>query len=127
MNTLTYGRKRPDNGDKGSAFWDALRANITLDDAHTHDGLDSPLIPASNLTKGSVAVTNSGWSADGTLYRKLVTCPGDFTFAGSVVRYFLNGGDDGGNEFYPKTLKASGTTFYLYMPVNDQAVDIVFG
>jgi hypothetical protein len=126
MENLTYGRKKPEAGDKGRAFFPALAANAVLDDAHTHDGNDSAPIPASNLTRGARAVTGTGWSASGVMYRKLVTFPGDYTWGACQIQCFLSGGDDDAQECHPKLERASSTTFYVYMPVDNQALNFLF-
>lgn len=123
METLTYGRKKPEDGDKGSQFWDALADNVTLDDGHDHDGSDSAQISSKNLTRGSVAVTSSGWSADGTRFRKTVTVPSGWSLATSAPIFLLN---SSGNRIYPHYEKITTTSFYLYMPVDNLAVDCIF-
>ena len=123
--TLTYGHKKPSTGDRGSTFFTNLEDNITQDDAHTHDGTTSAVIDAKNITKSTVSVTNSGWSSSGVLYRKSVTMTSGFTFGSTNLRFFLNGGSYTGNEIFPTIEKINATSFYLYMPVSNQAVDVL--
>lgn len=123
MLTLTYTRQKPENGDKGSIFWDALADNIVLDDAHTHDGVTSATIAAKNVTRGSVAVTGAGWAASGTRYRKTVTVPTGYSLATNQPMFLLNAS---GDRFYPHYEKITNTSFYLYMPVDNLAVDVIF-
>ena len=123
--TLTYGRKKPSTGDRGSTFFGNLEDNITLDDAHSHDGNDSVKVTTKNLTRSTVAVTNSGWSSSGVMYRKLVTLTTGWTLGACDVRFFLNGGTLTKNEIFPTCEWVTSGTFYLYMPVNDQAVDVL--
>lgn len=127
MDTLAYGRKRPQDNDKGSQFWDALRDNITRDDAHTHDDVDSPAFPRSNLTIGTTAVTGTGWTlnADGT-YKKTVSCPGGFTYANSAIRVFASGGAEDGQEIFAKTVFLTASTFEVHLLVGDQALTVNF-
>lgn len=61
MTTLTYGLKAPDDGDlsqNASGWFAALRANFVAIDAHTHNGVNSPLIAFANVspltTKGDL-------------------------------------------------------------------------
>lgn len=123
MNTLTYGRKEPEDGDKGAQFWPALVANIVLDDAHDHDGSDSAAIPSKNLTRGAVAVTDSGWSASGERYRKTVSVASGWSLATCQPIFLLNAS---GNRIYPHYEKINATSFYLYMPMDNVAVDCIF-
>lgn len=126
MDTLTYGRKRPANGDKGAPVFTALADNITLDDAHDHDGVDSQKINTSNLTRGSVSVTDSGWVAvgDGT-FKKTVTMPGAHTWGACVISVFCSGGTDADLPVYPKMVKLTATTFELHSLVNNQAFTVL--
>lgn len=126
METLSYGRKRPQDLDPGSDFWDALRDNITLDDSHDHDGTDSARILSSNLTRGSVSVPSSGWSvqqADGS-YRYTVTMPGAHTWGACKVQVFYNGGTDDGKLLNATLVKITSTTFYLYAWTSNQAFTV---
>jgi hypothetical protein len=124
--TLTYTRKKPVDGDRGSVFWDILADNIVLDDAHTHDGITSPAVPSLNITKGSSTVTNSGWTAEDDWYYKTITMPGTYTLGNCQISFFLNGGTLTGNEFFPKYVRVTNNSFKLYLPVDNQAVDILY-
>jgi hypothetical protein len=123
MDTLTYGRKKPEDGDKGAQFWDALADNAELDDAHTHDGSDSAVISSKHVTRGSVAVSSGSWLVSGTRFRKTVTVPTGWSLASSAPIFLLNAS---GDRIYPHYEKISNTSFYLYMPVNNLAVDCIF-
>ncbi len=123
METLTYGRKKPEDGDKGAQFWDALADNAELDDAHTHDGSDSPVLSSQHMTRGSVAVSSGSWNASGTRFRKTVTVPSGWSLASSAPVFLLNAS---GDRIYPHYEKINNTSFYLYMPVDNLAVDCLF-
>jgi len=123
MNNLTYGRKEPEDGDKGAQFWDALSANTVLDDAHTHDGVNSSVLSSKHMTRGAVAVTGSGWSASGTRIRKTVTVPTGWSLSSSGPVFLLNAS---GDRIYPHYERITATSFYLYMPVDNLAVDCLF-
>lgn len=123
MQTLTYGRKKPASGDRGNQFWPALEDNIDLDDAHSHDGADSAPIPSKNLTRGSVAVSASSWVADGTRFKKTVTVASGYSLATSAPVFLLNAT---GDRIYPDYAKINNTSFTLYMPFDDKAVDVLF-
>lgn len=69
MTSLTYGLKAPDDGDQSSGasgWFSALRANFVAIDAHTHNGVNSPLISIANVspltTKGDLMVYSGGAS-----------------------------------------------------------------
>jgi hypothetical protein len=121
--TLTYGRKRPTAGDRGSYFWDALKDNITLDDAHSHNGVNSPQLATTALSTGASAVTNSGWTADGDWFYKTVTMPTGYEWGACQISFFLN---SDGNQIFPRTVRVNSTSYKLYMPVDNAAVDVLY-
>ena len=126
MQTLSYGWKKPQTGDKGDTFFPALEDNIQKSNDHTHDGSNSAKIDTSNLNKTTVSVTNSGWTASGDLYRKSVTFPGTYTQANSMYRIKADGGTYDGEDISAKTEYIDNTHFYLYSPVNNQAFKVLF-
>ena len=127
METLTYGRKRPQNLDRGSVFFDALRENITIDDAHNHDGINSPQLTADATSKYVVAVPGTGWTAvgDGS-YKRTVTMPGSFTWGNVIIHAYGSGGAWADRKIEAKLVKVTMTTFEVRLLVNDQALNIVF-
>jgi hypothetical protein len=60
------------------------------------------------------------------MYRKSVAVPGGYVFGTANMRFYLNGGTYDGEEIFPTTEKIDSSNFYLYMPVNNQAVDVKF-
>jgi hypothetical protein len=121
--TLTYGRKQPTDGDRGAYFWDALKDNVALDDAHSHDGVDSPQLSTTALSTGASAVTNSGWTADGDWYYKTITMPTGYEWGSCQMSFFLN---SDGNQIFPQTVRVNSTSYKLYMPVSNVAVDVLY-
>ena len=78
MITLTYGRKQPEKGDKGSSFFPALEENIARDDAHSHDGTNSATLPTTSFNNTTGSILSGNWAAvagKAGLYRQLVTMP----------------------------------------------------
>lgn len=130
MDILTFGFKRPDTGDKGSALFTALEDNITRLDAHDHDGTDSDRIDGFDLRRGSISVTNSGWSASGAYYKKTITLPAGYSSANgsdytkAQIRFFFSGGTYDKQELFPKTNYLTATTFELFSIANNQAFTI---
>jgi len=127
VQTLTYGRKRPDNLDRGSVFFDALRDNVTKDDAHTHNGVDSPSLVVDKLAKFVVAVPSTGWTldTDGTYYQT-VTMAGSFVWGLVVIQAFGSGGTLALQPIAAKYVKDTATTFRVYLLVNNQGLNLLF-
>jgi hypothetical protein len=121
--TLTYGRQRPTTGDRGSYFWDALKDNITLDDAHSHNGVNSIQLATTALSTGASAVTNSGWTADGDWFYKTVTMPTGYEWGACQISFFLISDS---NQIFPRTVRVNSTSYKLYMPVDNAAVDVLY-
>ncbi len=124
VSTLSNGYKLPATGDKGDVFYPALEDNITRLNAHNHDGNNSELIVTSAFTKGTTAVTNTGWSAAGDTFRKSVAMPTNYTFEKGQLEFRLNGGTLATEIVNPRIEKIDSSNFYLYSPVSNQAFDL---
>lgn len=122
--TLTYGRYQPANGETG--FWDELNANTALDDAHTHNGVNSAALPITSITTSSFtqSVTNSGWaSASNGIYSQTVTMPSGLTFDNFIPSFR----ESSTNEIVFLTcVKASSNTFTIYSNDNSLALTVVY-
>lgn len=127
MDTLSYGVKKPSSGDKGSLFFPALESNAQIQNDHDHDGVDSALIVAKNVTKGSVTVTALSWIASGDYFRKLVSLPSGYVWGShDVIVMLFDGVSVIGERLFPKLEQASISTMYVYMPTSNQALKILF-
>lgn len=122
MQTLTYGHKKPEDGDIG--FWDELAANIVIDDAHTHDGVTSaPLIPTS-VGVVTQAISNAGWgSVSAGIYSQLVTMTSPNTYDNVSISF-----RDGTTKeiLYLRCVRASSNTYTLYSNDNTLTVSAVY-
>ena len=120
MQTLTYGLKRPNTGDKGSVFFTALEDDITQLDGHLHDGNDSSLIPTSSLNYTTQSLLAASWVSLGEgNYRQLVTMPGGLLFNDRVLS-FRNTAN--GYIIHPSVEKVAANTYYVY--INDNSVGL---
>ena len=67
--TLTYGRKKPVDGDDSAVWFDSLEDNIVLDDGHTHNGTNSAKLSSAAIEKEDVISKASGdWSGSTGAY-----------------------------------------------------------
>lgn len=125
--TLTYGRKLPDDGDKGSSFFDDLEVNIALNDAHTHNGVDSAPIPIQNLSKSTQAVLSGNWVAvagqSGT-FSQTIVLPSGITMANFIPKFQV---DNAGAEFqdiiHPSIKQVTTTSYEIF--INDNTLDLL--
>lgn len=76
METLSYGYKKPTNGDSGGSFFPALEHNISRLNDHSHDGLNSTVIPSTAIALVSQSLASFPWEAAGAgVWKKTVTIP----------------------------------------------------
>lgn len=117
MITLQYGRQKPQNGNKGQIVFDALSANIDIDDAHDHNGINSAPLKSMNLERGGVEVIADDFYLDGGKYRVDIELPPGYGVNSSLMMFLVVGGDYGGRQFTPTFLQ-DGDEFNIsvYMP-----------
>lgn len=124
MQTLSYGFKNPDNGDKGSVWFPALNFNIVQLNNHTHDGATSAFITAANIQSGTVSVPSGSWTVTGTgKYQQDVTVPSGFTMDTSSMQVRLA---STGHYIYPTIEKLTTSTFRIYTLDNTLTYTAVF-
>jgi hypothetical protein len=120
MITLRYGRKKPENGNKGSLVFSALSTNIDLDDGHSHNDVDSPKIKSFNLNKGTRSIAQADYTQDpdSGWYYAVVPMPSGYSLDTCKPYFFCVGGDYGGMAVTPTWLR-NGDPFNLivWMPV----------
>jgi hypothetical protein len=125
MQTLSYGYKLPETGDRGNIWFPALEDNITRSNSHDHDGSNSAAIPAKNLTKGSGSILAASWGSDlgGGTYRQEVTLPSGYTFANTMIRFL----DASSNEVQPTVIVGSASNkYYVYTNDNTLALTAIY-
>jgi len=122
MQTLTYGLKQPEDGDKGSIFFPALEDNIIQLDAHYHDGIDSSLIPTASLVYSTSSILSAAWVAVAGhtgLYSQTVTMPTGLTYDNRVITFK----DASTGHVYLLTIeKVSANSYEVY--INDNSIDL---
>lgn len=121
MLTLSYGFKKPQTGDKGSAFWPALEDDIQQLNDHTHNGADSAKLTSASVTSTKQNVSSAGWVlVAGGVYRQLVTMPGSLQYDDYIMIIRNQAGAK--EQMYLGVEKASANTFYVY--INDNSLSI---
>jgi len=121
--TLSYGFKKPQDGDKGSTFWDDLEFDIQRTNDHSHNGVDSAVLASANVTTTTQNILAAGWVSQGNgYYRQLVTMPSSPT-AMLYDNYFIVCRDTTSkNQMLLAIEKVSSNTFYVY--INDNSKDV---
>ena len=117
METLTYGYKKPQNGDRGTAVFEAIQDNTQQVNDHAHNGVNSARINTTNLEKTTVAVLSTAWNVDGNRYSQLLTLPGTLLFDNIQIfsREMVSG-----EAAYPEIEKITVNSFKIY--TNDNTV-----
>ena len=111
---LTYGRILPQTGDDGSVWFPALESNIQRDDAHTHDGVNAPLLPPSSIDRTQVSIADSDFSVntDGW-YEASVTIPNIVDPSIAFVKFYIN---DTGEQVDLTWVRVSATQITVGAP-----------
>jgi hypothetical protein len=120
MITLRYGRRKPENGNKGSLVFSSLVHNIETDDSHDHNDVNSPRIKSFNLSKGSRSIAAQDYTLDpdtGWFYAD-VPMPSGYSLDTCNPTFYCVGGEYGGMSLTP-TWTRDGDAFNLvvWMPV----------
>lgn len=123
MQTLTYGQKVPDTGDKGSVWFPALESNFTAIDSHSHNGTNSAKIPPSSITIASGNISSASWGAVSGktgLFSQSVTMPTNYLYASNMITFR----DTAGSLLMLQTEAGTASdVFVVYC--NNSALDLV--
>jgi len=86
METLSYGFKKPQDGDKGQTLFDDLALNVQLTNDHLHNGVDSAKLSTAALVKLSQTILSAAWVSpvDG-LYSQTVAMVGGLLFDETTI------------------------------------------
>lgn len=120
MQTLTYGRKLPADGDRGSIWFDALEDNIQLNDTHDHDGANSPKLSSTAIVNSTQAISNANWgSPTNGLYKQTIAMPGGLAYdtSGIQIRNTANGA-----AILTTIIKITATSYDIY--INDNSLNL---
>lgn len=123
MQTLSYGYKKPQTGDKGSIFFPALEDNFQRLNDHDHDGLNSKKLSSTSVASYPQTLIAADWVGVGdSLFRQLVTCPSTILVDEQNMRFQISSGPKAGHFFHPSVEKVSSNTYYVY--INDSSLDV---
>lgn len=126
MQTLSYGYKLPESGDKGSTLWTALEGDITRLNGHSHDGTDSTKLSAISVLATKQTIAHASWAAysgPAGHYRQAVTMAAGYTFDENTIDFR----DLNGCKVYPTVEKIDNTSFYIYTIDNTMDFLAVYG
>jgi hypothetical protein len=116
VQTLSYGFKKPDAGDRGPTVFPALESDIQQLNDHTHNGANSAKLPGSSIESGVVVVPQGSWIADvGGMYKQTVSVPAAFDLAKAQLSFRVNNA-----AVFPKVTILTATQFEVFS--NDNTV-----
>lgn len=120
-----FGYKVPEDNDKG--WWGYLIFNILRGASHSHNGVDSPLLASTSFTKTTQNVSFSDWlPADGGHVKQTVTMPAGITFSNFVPTFFVDGGDDNGQQVALDYKVLGPSSFELYSNNPTMSVRVLY-
>ena len=125
MQTLSYGYKKPQVGDKGLPLFNALAEDIQRVNDHSHDGVNSPPLTAQSIQGIQATVLAANWVAYGPIghYRQLITVVAGFNFN----TMFISVRSVIGEYITPTVERFSATQFYIYTTDNSQDFVVTYG
>ena len=126
MDTLSYGFKRPDSGDKGATLFTALEDDITQLNDHTHNGTNSSRIAVSAMPVSTQSISSGSWAAvSGQTghYSQTVTLSGGLLY-NEVVITFRH--PSTGDQIFATVTKASSTSYVVYTSDNTIGLTAVY-
>ena len=119
MLTLSYGFKKPENGDLSATWFDELANNVQKLNDHTHNGVNSSKISATGVTALTQSIPNTGWGAFGDIYSQSVTLPS----AQLYDKYYVSFKTTSGEPVFLSAVKTSSTAYTIYS--NDNTLGLV--
>lgn len=121
--TLSYGFRKPQDGDKGSTFWDDLENDIQQTNDHSHNGTNSAKLIASATESIVNDVFAANWAVNGYTYRQTLTVPSGVSF--DKMNVIFRGATNGRQAFL-QTEKLSATQYYVYCNDNTKSFKAVY-
>lgn len=128
MQTLTYGYKLPEDGDKGSVFFPALAFDIQRLNDHDHDGQNSTKLTAQSVGAliDSTSIVAANWVAvagkPGT-FKQNVAMPPNTDFDSYGIYIQIKNGGNAGLVIFPGIVKTATAAYDLY--VNDNTLNLI--
>lgn len=120
MQTLSYGYKKPDSGDKGPVVFPAMESNIDQINAHNHNGTNSEKLTSAAVNQVTQTLLAAAWVLVGNgIYKQTVTTPPSIDYDVRTPQFKLSTGE----VVYLGTVRLSSTSFEVY--INDNTVNVV--
>lgn len=128
MKTLQYLRQQPETNDPSDVWMPSLAANVSKDDVHNHDGVNSKkLTSVLSNTITTQSILAAAWVlVSGGRYRQVITLPvvgtTQINYDDVSMQFRLSTGE----IVNPTIEKISATTYYVYTVDNSQALTVLY-
>jgi len=126
MQTLSFGFKKPEDGDKGTIFFPALEDNIQQVNDHDHNGTNSKKIPSSSVEAVTGTIVPGDWieTVAGNVWQEQVTVPAGVDLSKTEILFRISGGPNDGAQIHPYVRAFSTTAFIV--EVNDPSLTLTY-
>lgn len=121
---LSFGYRKPQDGDKGSTFWDDLEDDIQQLNDHSHNGTNSAKLSANATNSISADVFAANWVANGYTYRQLLTVPTGMAY--DNLNVIFRDAATARRQAFLQTEKVSATQYYVYCNDNTKSFKAVY-
>lgn len=123
MLTLSYGYKKPVDGDKGQTLFDALEADIQQLNDHAHNGTNSAKLTTAAVDVVTAAIASGDWVLDANgHYKQTKTLPGTLEYDEIIIIMR----DTSGNQVFPTIEKVSSTSYRVWTIDNSVGYTAVY-
>jgi hypothetical protein len=127
MQTLTYGYKKPETGDRGNVFFPALEDNIDRVNDHDHNGTNSAKLTTTSTDATRQTIAAGSWVDQGNdVYRQTITMPSGLEFDNVKITFHLNTAPYEGVVSALSVVKASVNTYTVDINIDNLEVIAVY-
>lgn len=128
--TLSYGYKKPADGETGATFYPDLNTNAQLANDHVHDGVTGTRLNSSTSQKTYTILSAANWvSAGNGLYYQYISYVGDFNASTNppcITFYFHSGTYAGSQVALTVEAGTSNQQGKVYINDNTQSLKVVY-
>lgn len=122
MQTLSYGFKLPDTGDRGIVVFPALEFNIQRLNDHNHEGTNSIKLSSAAIAALTSTILPAAWTlVSPGIFRALVTMPSGMLFDSKAITLRSNN-----RALYADIQRFSANTFYVLVNDSTLTVTVVY-
>ena len=124
MQTLSYGIKKPEQGDIGRPIFQAIEENAQIQNDHIHDGSNSPKINTNAINKTTQAILATNWATPvNGIYSQVLTVTGGLIVDSTTITFRDTAT---GAQLMLSFEKVTATTYRVYCNDSTKNVTAVY-